>query len=106
LYWDERYAYCFNSEQIDVAGAGNTGFTSDVAASGGSCCAARHARSFAIPAQFWSRVEESWRKSFLYGRFDLSWDGSGAPKMLEYNAERPDWSNQCRAMVLVARCLS
>jgi glutathionylspermidine synthase len=25
----------------------------------------------------------------LYGRFDLAWDGSGAPKMLEYNADTP-----------------
>ena len=25
----------------------------------------------------------------LYGRFDLAWDGSGPPKLLEYNADTP-----------------
>ena len=36
-------------------------------------------------------VERSWRASepALYGRMDLSWDGSGPPKLLEYNADTP-----------------
>lgn len=32
----------------------------------------------------WDRDERS-----LYGRFDLVWDGTGHPKMLEYNADTP-----------------
>jgi glutathionylspermidine synthase len=36
-------------------------------------------------------VEWTWEKEppSLYGRFDFAWDGSGAPKMLEYNADTP-----------------
>jgi glutathionylspermidine synthase len=91
LYWDERYAYCFNSEQIDVLEQA----TLDLHQMSLQAVdhVVRHGMQdrFAIPAQFWSLVEESWReKEFsLYGRFDLSWDGSGAPKMLEYNADTP-----------------
>src|SRR3546814_10135902 len=36
-------------------------------------------------------IEDSWRRQDknLYGRFDLAWNGQGAPKMLEYNADTP-----------------
>ncbi len=36
-------------------------------------------------------IQSSWRsKDFsLYGRFDLAWDGTGTPKLLEYNADTP-----------------
>lgn len=36
-------------------------------------------------------VEDSWRRRqpSLYGRFDLAYDGSGPPKLLEYNADTP-----------------
>jgi len=36
-------------------------------------------------------IEESWRSEppSLYGRFDLAYDGSGPPKLLEYNADTP-----------------
>jgi glutathionylspermidine synthase len=36
-------------------------------------------------------ISESWRRfdKNLIGRFDLSWDGTGEPKLLEYNADTP-----------------
>lgn len=36
-------------------------------------------------------VENSWRAAepALYGRMDIAWTGSGAPKLLEYNADTP-----------------
>ena len=36
-------------------------------------------------------VQSSWMSAdfSLYGRFDLAWDGSGSPKLLEYNADTP-----------------
>jgi glutathionylspermidine synthase len=36
-------------------------------------------------------IESSWEKEppSIYGRFDLAYDGSGSPKMLEYNADTP-----------------
>ncbi|TAE73463.1 MAG: glutathionylspermidine synthase family protein [Verrucomicrobia bacterium] len=45
----------------------------------------------AIPEAAIGMVQTSWLAgdSALYGRFDLAWDGSGKPKLLEYNADTP-----------------
>ena len=44
-----------------------------------------------IAEPFWDYVAESWRNNEknLYGRMDLSYDGDGAAKLLEYNADTP-----------------
>ncbi len=44
-----------------------------------------------IPVELAPYVEASWRRGdpSLYGRFDLVYDGSGPPKLLEYNADTP-----------------
>jgi glutathionylspermidine synthase len=46
---------------------------------------------FFVPDWFEDMIVRSWdnREFSLYGRFDLSYDGSGPPKMLEYNADTP-----------------
>ncbi|HEX7465941.1 MAG TPA: glutathionylspermidine synthase family protein, partial [Usitatibacter sp.] len=46
---------------------------------------------FAIPEPFHALIERSWAGAdkSLYGRFDLSWNGEGSPRMLEYNADTP-----------------
>ncbi len=45
----------------------------------------------AIPEAAIGMIQTSWMASdnFLYGRFDLAWDGIGQPKLLEYNADTP-----------------
>lgn len=47
--------------------------------------------SLRIPPEWWDCIADSWRRGDrdLYGRFDLSWDGQGAAKLLEYNADTP-----------------
>ena len=44
-----------------------------------------------IPADFVPYIKQSWnqRDPFVYGRFDLVYDGVHPPKMLEYNADTP-----------------
>lgn len=44
-----------------------------------------------VPAAAFDLVASSWRarEPSLYGRFDLSFGGDGAPKLLEYNADTP-----------------
>lgn len=44
-----------------------------------------------IPPQAHKAIAESWQRQepSLYGRFDLRYDGSGPPKLLEYNADTP-----------------
>jgi glutathionylspermidine synthase len=46
---------------------------------------------FRIPEAYHALVEQSWNEDerSLYGRMDLSWDGSGDPRLLEYNADTP-----------------
>src|SRR5688500_7661125 len=45
----------------------------------------------AIPPQAVPLIEQSWEADApsLYGRFDFSYDGTGEPRMLEYNADTP-----------------
>jgi glutathionylspermidine synthase len=57
-----------------------------------------------------AKVQDSWIADdfSLYGRFDIAWDGTGQPKLLEYNADTPtslleaavvqwDWLQDCHA---------
>jgi glutathionylspermidine synthase len=48
-------------------------------------------RRLKIPEAFWPLISESWHRdqASLYGRLDLSFDGSGPAKLLEYNADTP-----------------
>ena len=48
-------------------------------------------RRLGIEEPFWDYVADSWRNNEknLYGRMDLSYDGDGAAKLLEYNADTP-----------------
>lgn len=91
LYWDERYAYRFNSAQIDTLEQATIDLHDMSLQAVDHVVRHGQYERFAIPQSFWSQVEESWREQefSLYGRFDLSWDGTGAPKMLEYNADTP-----------------
>ena len=44
-----------------------------------------------IPEYFWDYIANSWRnrEKNLHGRMDLSYDGKGPAKLLEYNADTP-----------------
>jgi len=48
-------------------------------------------RRLGIIEPFWDYIAESWHNNErnLYGRMDLSYDGSGPAKLLEYNADTP-----------------
>jgi glutathionylspermidine synthase len=48
-------------------------------------------RDFALPEWCWEAVAASWKRHdpYIYGRFDLRYDGSGPAKLLEYNADTP-----------------
>jgi glutathionylspermidine synthase len=91
LYWDERYAYRFSASQIDAVEDVTVELHQMALHAVEHVIARERLEQFAIPKSFWSLVEESWReKEFsLYGRFDFSWDGITAPKLLEYNADTP-----------------
>lgn len=91
IWWNESAYYEFNAGQIDEL---------DEAADElhGLCLSAvQHVidtdrfSELSIPPAAVPLIKKSWqsKEPTLYGRFDLAYDGSNPPKMLEYNADTP-----------------
>lgn len=90
-YWDESAYYQFSAAEID-------GIEKATYALDKMCLAAvQHVIDnnlfdrFLIPPRCVPWVLRSWERDeqTVYGRFDLSFDGRGEPKLLEYNADTP-----------------
>ena len=90
-YWDESAHYEFAAAEIDrLEAAGNTLHQLCI-----------EAAQVVIDRGWWQRlgipdravptILASWERDdpSLYGRFDLAYDGSQPPKLLEYNADTP-----------------
>lgn len=92
-YWDETACYRFTAAQIDELEAA-TGeleqmcleLVNRVVTAGDEAY-----ERLRIPRIAWPAIDGSWKagERNLYGRFDLRYDGEGAPKLLEYNADTP-----------------
>lgn len=90
-YWDESAYYRFSEAEIDALEAA----TAEIERI--SRAAVDHAvrqglnGPLGIPDAAWAIAARSWgrQEPSLYGRVDLRWDGSGPPKLLEYNADTP-----------------
>jgi len=90
-YWREDICYRFSAAQIEV-------LEDATAELHGLCLEAvdrivrtGRYRDLGLDESAARLVERSWsdREPALYGRMDLSWGGSGAPQLLEYNADTP-----------------
>jgi glutathionylspermidine synthase len=90
-YWDESVHYVFEMDEV-------LSIEADVEVLHAMCLDAvenvitlERYRDFGIAEWVWPAIAESWKRSdpYLYGRFDLRYDGSGPAKMLEYNADTP-----------------
>ena len=90
-YWQETACYVFTAGEIDVLEAA----AEELHRLCLKACehVVRDARyaELAVPADFFGSVGESWKRRdpTVFGRFDIAWDGSGPPKLLEYNADTP-----------------
>src|SRR6202166_4673782 len=92
-YWDERAYYAFTLDEIERQ------IEEPTAEIGAMCLElVGHAVDdedylgrLKIPEAFWPLISESWHRDdgSLYGRLDLSFDGHGPAKLLEYNADTP-----------------
>jgi glutathionylspermidine synthase len=92
-YWDERAYYAFSLDEIERL------IEAPTAEIDAMCLelVARaiddeeYLRRLKIPEAFWPLLSESWHRdeASLYGRLDLSFDGRGPAKLLEYNADTP-----------------
>ncbi len=90
-YWNDASWYEFTADEIDILEeAANTLHALCVEAAGVVIEREWWSR-LAIPAAAIPVIRASWERDdfSLYGRFDLAWDGTGKPKMLEYNADTP-----------------
>jgi glutathionylspermidine synthase len=90
-YWDESAFYEFTAEDIDtLETAGHTLQQMCLEAAQHVIDNKRYPEldipDAAIPAIEWAWENEP---PALYGRFDIAYDGSGPPKLLEYNADTP-----------------
>jgi glutathionylspermidine synthase len=92
-YWDESAYYGFTLEQIErdleAPTAELDGMCRELVAR--AVGDERMLRALQIPQAMWNYVAASFRRHdpSLYGRFDLSYDGNGPAKLLEYNADTP-----------------
>jgi glutathionylspermidine synthase len=90
-YWDETAAYAFDLDEVlRLEEATEELHRMSVAAAEHVVARNRYAE-FGIPAWAAEAVARSLRETppTLYGRFDLWYDGSWPPKLLEYNADTP-----------------
>jgi glutathionylspermidine synthase len=91
VYWDESACYRFSAQEVDtLEAAANELQTMCLAAAQHIIDEKRYA-DLTIPAAAIPLIEETWNNEppALYGRFDMMYDGSGPPKLLEYNADTP-----------------
>src|SRR5688572_30821615 len=85
VYWDESACYRFSAAEIDALEAATAELQARCIEAAGRVIERRDYGRFRIPEPFHALIERSWEDDdkSLYGRFDLSWDGTGAPRMLE-----------------------
>lgn len=90
-YWREDVCYRFRSDEIDTLEEATAELHSLCLDAVDRIVASGRYDELGLDDAAARLVERSWRASepALYGRMDLSWDGSGPPKLLEYNADTP-----------------
>jgi glutathionylspermidine synthase len=92
-YWDERAYYAFTLDEIERRIEAPTAEIDAMCLElvGVAIDDEEYLRRLKIPEAFWPLIAESWYRdeASLYGRLDLSFDGRGAARLLEYNADTP-----------------
>lgn len=90
-YWCEDHCYSFTSAEIDLLEDATNALHELCILAAERLIVGGDLERLSIPSAYWPMIAASWqrRDPDLYGRFDLAYDGRGAPKMLEYNADTP-----------------
>lgn len=90
-YWTDDAYYSFGQDQIEVIETATAEVHRMCLAVVDEVVTKGRWRELSIPRDFAVAVERSWRaqEPFVYGRMDFAWNSSGAPKLLEYNADTP-----------------
>lgn len=90
-YWDESACYEFTATEVDAIEEATDALHEMCLGLVQHVIDERRYGLFRIPERFEEWIAESWNddQRQVYGRFDLAYDGSGPPKLLEYNADTP-----------------
>jgi len=91
LYWDESVAYEFTAAEIEVLETATNALHQLCLQAGQTIIDRGWIDRLGLPAGAAPLIEHSWEADApsLYGRFDLAYDGTRPPVMLEYNADTP-----------------
>ncbi len=91
IYWDESACYRFTSGEVDTLEEATEELQRLCLEAVEQVIRRDLFDRLAIPREFVPLVARSWemKEPSLYGRFDLSCNGSAPPKLLEYNADTP-----------------
>jgi glutathionylspermidine synthase len=90
-YWREDAAYEFSDTEIDRVEAATDALHQLCLEAVDRVIREDRFGDLRIPEAWKSHIIDSWerREPSLYGRFDLWYDGSAEPKLIEYNADTP-----------------
>ena len=90
-YWDESACYEFTAAEIDRLEAAANTLQEMCLAAAQKVIDEKRYEELEIPAAAVPMIEWAWNEEppAIYGRFDVLFDGSGPPKLLEYNADTP-----------------
>src|SRR5262245_22697993 len=90
-YWDESHHYLFEAAEIDELEQATYKLNEMCLAAVERVIEADLFERFQIPAAYRDWITASWNEDelTLYGRFDLVYDGTRPPALLEYNADTP-----------------
>ena len=92
-YWDERAYYAFSLDEIEDQIEAPSGEIDAMCLElvSNAVDDEDYLHRLKIPETFWPLISASWPRDegSLYGRLDLSFDGRGPAKLLEYNADTP-----------------
>jgi glutathionylspermidine synthase len=90
-YWDEAAAYEFTAREIATLEAATAELQAMCLEAAEVALRENWRTRLHLSEAAWAEIQRSWDRDdlSLYGRFDLLWDGTGPPKLLEYNADTP-----------------
>lgn len=90
-YWNESAYYELTSADVEALETATQRLHQMCLAAVEEIITQKAYARFHIPEMAHTAIEQSWRNRTpaLYGRFDLAYNGTDAPKMLEYNADTP-----------------
>ena len=90
-YWDESVHYEFDLDEILALEAQVEVLHSMCLHAVEQIVLTERFADFGLPDWSWEPIKKSWQRSdpYVYGRFDLRYDGRGPAKLLEYNADTP-----------------